>query len=286
MMRVFLAFYLPLLIAYGDTLKWIWDRWMLGDYYSHGPLLPFVAAAVIYLRRKSLAAIPSGPDLRGWWLLAIGLFLRFCGAAQMVDSLSAGSLLFTVSGVVLLTLGFERFKALLPVIALLAFATPMPMDSTGRIAFELKEIAVDGAVAVGNTFGLQAVREGATIRVPGQVEPLLVADACGGLRSLLALTTLGYCLAFFLGSRSWLRRVVILLLTVPVAVMVNILRIVGLCFMAREVDTYYAGRQGHDIMNIVAWVVNIVILLSLDSLLEKRVRNKRPPPLLAAEVGA
>ena len=77
----------------------------------------------------------------------------------------------------------------------------------------------------------------------------------------------------------------ILLLAVPVAVMVNILRIVGLCFMAREIDTYYAGRQGHDIMNVVAWLLNIVILLSLDAFLERRVRGKKPA-MVAAEAGA
>lgn len=274
MRRLFLAFYLPLLIAYGDSLQWIWDRWMQGEYYSHGPLLPFVAAFVIYGLRNRLLAIPAAPDLRGWWLLGTGLVLRACGAAQMVDSLSAASLMFTVSGVVMLTLGVQRLKTVFPVIMLLLFATPMPMDFTGRIAFELKEVAVDGAVTLGNLLGLGAARQGANIQIPGQSLMLPVADACGGLRSLFALTTLGYCLAFFIGSRAWSRRVIILAITVPLAVTVNILRIVGLCFMAREVDIYYAGGDGHTLMNLVAWGLNIGVLLLVDTYLERRARRK------------
>jgi exosortase len=273
MIRMFLAFYLPMIVAYGDTFVWIYDRWMIGDYYSHGPLLPAVGAFVIFTQRHEWGKVEARPDMRGWWFLAFGLFLRFCGAATMVDSLSAASLIFSLTGLVLVTVGFGRLKKILPVILLVGFATPMPMDLTGRVAFELKEIAIQSAMGLGNALGLEGVREGASIKVPGQKLALPIADACGGLRSLLALTTLGYCLAFFIGTANLTRRATILLLTVPVAVMVNVLRIVGLCFMAKHVDVHYAGGTGHSIMNAAAWLLNIAFLLSLDSFLERRIRR-------------
>jgi exosortase len=276
MIRMFLAFYLPLIVAYGDTFLWIYDRWNTpGGYYSHGPLLPILGLFVIWTQRAEWSKIEARTDMRGWWFLAFGLFLRLCGAAQMVDSLSAASLLFSLTGIVLLTVGWGRLRKILPVILLVGFATPMPMDLTGRVAFELKEIAINTAMVLGNALGLEAVREGASIKVPGQKLPLPIADACGGLRSLLALTALGYCLAFFIGSANVMRRITILVVTVPVAVMVNVLRIVGLCFMAKHVDVHYAGGTGHTIMNGISWVVNIVVLISLDGFLEKRIRRKR-----------
>ena len=274
MTRLFLAFYAPLILAYGDSLVWIWDRWWLGDYYSHGPLLPCVAAVVLYNRRQSWAEVEARVDMRGWWFLGFGLVMRLCGAAQMVDSISAASLLFSIIGVVLLTVGMQRLRLVLPVIALMVFATPMPMDLTGTAAFELKEVAINGALAVGNFLGLGADRIGASIRIPGQEQMLPVADACGGLRSLLALTTLGYCLAFFIGSADATRRLTILLAMVPVAVLVNILRIVGLCFIAKHEDVQFAGTTGHWMMNMAAWVINIAILIGLDALLERRLRRR------------
>ena len=109
---------------------------------------------------------------------------------------------------------------------LLLFATPPPLDVTSRMAVELKEFAIGWSLDLGNALGLGAERQGASIIVPGQVARLEVADACSGLRSLLALTTLGYVLAFFFGSRSIKRRVILLAVAMPIAVLVNILRIV------------------------------------------------------------
>ena len=273
-MKFFLGLYLPLIIAYADTFVWMRDRWADGLYYSHGPLLVVVAVAIILFKRSTWGKIEPSIDPRGWWFLGLGLFLRFCGAAQMVDSLSAASLLFSLVGVILLSAGRGRLLFFLPVIFLLVLATPMPINVVDRIAFELKEIAIDGSIFIGNLFGLGAERLGAAIDIPGQKVHLPVADACGGLRSLLALIALGYCLAFFMGSPHWARRVGILLIAVPAAVTVNVVRIIGLCFMAKHVGIYYATGTGHTIFNVVAWLVNIAILMLVDAVLERRIRAK------------
>lgn len=277
-MKLALAVFLPLVIAYGDTLKWIWDRWMWKDsYYSHGPILPLLAAFVIYTRYDRIVALPRQVDMRAWWLLGAGLFLRLLGAAVTVDSLSAASLTLSLCGVVWLALGGARLRVLLPVLLLVVFCTPPPMDFNNRLAVELKEIAITASLALGNTFGLGAVREGANVVVPGQAEALRVADACGGLRSLVALTTLGYALAFFFGSNSVKRRVLLLAAAMPLALGTNILRITGLCFLAKTWGVEYAGRGGlfggHSLMNIAEWVLDLAVLLTIDFLAD---RGRRP----------
>lgn len=260
---------LPLLLAYGDTWIWIWDRWTLGEYYSHGPLLPLVAVAVVYTQRARLAALSPGEDGRGWYLLGLGLLIRAAGAALTVDSLSAISLPLSCAGLVLLVGGPARLRWAAPLLGLFFLAIPMPIGLTDSVAFELKEFAMSAALGLGNLLGLGAERIGAGVRVPGQELVLPVADECGGLRSLLALTSLGYCLAFFMGSRRWQRRAILLAVAMPMAVLVNIVRITGLCFAARFVDVPFAGGTGHTLMNAFSWLLNIVLLLWLDSRLER-----------------
>jgi len=277
-MKLGLAVFLPLVVAYGDTLKWIWDRWMWKDsYYSHGPILPFLAAFVIYTRYHKIVALPAKVDLRAWWLLGAGLFLLLLGAAVTVSSLSAASLSLSLCGVVWLALGRARLRALLPVLLLVLFCTPPPMDFTNRFAVELKEIAITASLALGNTLGLGAVRDGANVVVPGQTEVLRVADACGGLRSLVALTTLGYALAFFFGSSSPKRRVLLLVAAMPVALGTNILRVTGLCFLAKTWGVEYAGRGGlfggHTLMNVAEWVLDLAVLLAIDFAVDRRRRQ-------------
>jgi len=278
-MRLAVAVFLPLVIAYGDTLKWIWDRWMWEDsYYSHGPILPLLAAFVIYTRYDRIVALPGQVDLRGWWLLGTGLLLRLAGAAVTVDSLSAASLTLSLCGAVWLALGNARLRVLLPVLLLLVFCTPPPLDFTNRIAVELKEVAITAALSLGNALGLGAVRDGANLLVPGQTQALRIADACGGLRSLVALTTLGYALAFFFGSSSPWRRVLLLVAAVPVALAMNILRITGLCFMAKTWGVDYAGRGGlfggHTLMNVAEWVLDLAVLLAIDFAIDRRRRQE------------
>src|SRR5690606_33931483 len=125
--------------------------------------------------------------------------------------------------------GSRRLRALLPVLALVLFAIPAPLVVQGRLAFELKEIAVDSGVLLANAAGTAAFRSGAELRIPGAETGLLVADACSGLRSLVALVTLGYCLAFFIGSQRGARRWVIFAASAPIAIVTNALRIALIC---------------------------------------------------------
>jgi EpsI family protein len=277
--RPLLLVFLPLLVAYATALKWCWDVWMLPDgYYGHGALLPGVAVLVVWLRRRQWRSAPVVPDRRGLWLLVPGLLLHLCGAALTIDSLSAASLVLALPGALLLALGRARLRGLWPVVWLVGFGVPMPLFVTGRLAFELKEFAIDAGLGLANLFGPLAGRSGAMVSIAGQAEGLVVADPCGGLRSLLAMLTIAYCLAFFVGPRRAGRRVVLMAVAAPLAVLVNVVRIAGLCWMAGWWGTGFAGGSGHEVMNVVAWVLDLGILLLLDARLSRGTSRPGPAP--------
>ncbi len=262
---------LPLAIAYAVTAKWIWDVWWLPDsYYSHGPLVPLLAVILLVARRQHWSAVPAAPAAAGWWLLGAGLLVHAAGAALTIDSLSALSLWLSVPGACWLVLGGARLRRLLPILGLIVFATPMPLFVSGRLAFELKELAVGAGLALAQALGFGGEQAGGMIRVPGQTETLEVADPCSGLRSLVALTTLGYCIAFFAGPIR-LRRVLLLLaLAVPVALGVNMLRIAAICLLAERTSVPFAAGTGHDVLNVGAWVLALAVLLGFDFWLGRR----------------
>jgi exosortase len=263
-MKVFVAVFVPLLIAYAASLQWVWDIWRMPEsYYSHGPLLPLLAGFLVWRWRARWQQRAAEFDPRAWWLLAPGLLVHSVGAALTIDSLSAASLVLTVPGAVWLAAGRRRTLALWPILGLVPLALPMPLFASGVVAFELKEIAVRSGLALANAMGLDGVRAGAELFVPGRADPLLVEDPCGGLRSLLALVTLGYCFAFLLGERGW-RRVGLLLLAVPLALGLNIVRIAFLCWSARWWGVEVASTTAHDVANATVWLIAIVALMGLD----------------------
>jgi exosortase len=274
-MSIFLAVFAPLIVAYAATCVWVWDMWHFREaYYAHGPLVVALAAWLIHARRGRWRAEPARVDPRAWLLLGPALLAHLAGAALTIDSLSAASLGLAIPGAVWLAGGPARLRVLLPVLGLLLFALPTPLVVQSRLAFELKELAVDGGVALAGLFGSGASRAGAEIRIPGEAQALVVADACSGLRSLVALVTLGYCIAFFLGEQRGARRWAILAAAAPIAVATNAIRIGAICGLAAWQGTEFASTTGHDLVSAVVWIVDLGLLLALDALLGRWRRRR------------
>ena len=60
-MSAFLAVFLPLLVGYGATLKWCVDRWNAPtQYFAHCWLVPFIAAAVLWVNRAEWREFITG----------------------------------------------------------------------------------------------------------------------------------------------------------------------------------------------------------------------------------
>jgi exosortase len=261
----------PLLLAYVGSLVWIWDMWFFREaYYSHGPIVVLASLWLVYDRRRDWQRAPSALCGAGWWLLGPALLVHAVGGALTIDSLSAASLVPAVAGVVWIAQGPSRLRTLLPILGLLLFAVPTPLVVQSRMAFELKEWAVEGGLALAQFVGVDAERFSSEVRIAGQSGSLIVADACSGLRSLVALITLGYGIAFFMGTQSGPRRWVILAAAAPVAVATNAVRIGLICMLASAYGTEFASTTGHDWVSGAVWLVDLGILMGIDALLSRK----------------
>ncbi|MBL9078723.1 MAG: exosortase/archaeosortase family protein [Planctomycetes bacterium] len=281
-MNVVLAVLLPLLVAYTPTLLWCIDRWNAPtQYFAHCWLVPPLAAWLAYSRRRQWGAVPRRCDPRGLWLLVPGLVLHLAGALLMVDSWSAASLCLSVPGAAWFALGRERLRGSWPIVWLVLFVVPLPMYVEGRLAFVLKEVAVEGGTRLANLVGAAVQRSGDLLRPAGVDGALYVADACGGLRSLLAMVTLAYCLAFFVGQPRWPRRLGLLLAAAPVAVAANVVRIAVLCLLARWFGVPFAEGTGHTLANGAEWLADLVVLLALDRWWSRRPVATAAPTVVA-----
>lgn len=270
-MNAALLVFLPLVVAYAVTLVWCVDRWNAPTgYFAHCWLVPPLAAFLAWQRRAVWGARPCAVDRAGWWLLAPALVLHLAGAALMIDSWSAASLALAVPGALWLACGRARLAGQWPIVGLVLFAIPLPLYAEGRLAFELKEIAVRGGSWLANTVGADVLRFGDRLQPRGMQESLYVAAACGGLRSLLAMLALGYCLAFFTGPPGALRRVLLLAVAAPLAIAANVVRIAVLCVMARIRGVAFAENTGHTIANVVEWLGLVGALVAIDGLLVRR----------------
>ncbi|HEX7010736.1 MAG TPA: exosortase/archaeosortase family protein, partial [Phycisphaeraceae bacterium] len=97
-----------------------------------------------------------------------------------------------------------------------------------QVAFHLQQIAAKGATfclqCFGAVMGFDASVTGSQIHLSFLPDPLNVAEACSGLRMLMAFVALAAAMAF-LWDRTWWQRATMVLMAVPIAVGVNIGRV-------------------------------------------------------------
>ncbi len=256
---------LLLFLAFSPTLVWIVQAWLEPDsYFAHGPLLVLVCLWFLWERRRELARSPIQRSRTGLVLLVGFLFVHLCAQALQVDSISGAVFVPALFAWFLAMRGTAPLRTAAAPLGTLFFAIPLPLFVTGRLAYGLKHLATAGSVGLGNLFGMGLTQEGAKIRIPDLADPMLVGDACSGLRSLVALTALGYVFAAFLSRRGIKGKVILVLLAVPVALAANFTRVTVLAAIARHKGLAFATGTAHDVSGYLIYLWAIVLLMLLD----------------------
>ena len=197
-------------------------HWRSVEDYSHGFLIAPLAVYFAWERRKKLRRTPIEPSWWGLLPLAVGTLSLMVGRLGVELMTMRAAFVFTLIGIQILLLGLPMFRVLAFPLLFLFLMVPLPQSLVNVIAFPLQLIAADLAVNVLQLLGIPVLREGNIIHLPNL--PLFVAEACSGLRSLMALGTLGVVFAYFF-RKSWLERGILVASTIPIAVLVNSFRV-------------------------------------------------------------
>jgi exosortase len=190
--------------------------------YSHGFLVAPLALYFAWERRDQLRRLPVDPSWLGLVPLALGALALAIGRLGVELMAMRTAFVFTLNGLVLLLLGRQIYRVLLFPLVFLFMMVPLPQSVANSITFPLQLIATDLAMHPLYWLQIPALREGNIIHMAGH--ELLVAEACSGLRSVMALGTLGVVFAYFFRKTFW-ERAVLVLSTIPIAILVNAFRV-------------------------------------------------------------
>jgi exosortase len=156
----------------------------------------------------------------------------------------------------------------------LLFMFPLPMKAEDAVLKSLNTVAVKASTYTLQTMSVQCYRLGNTITVDQMKQKLNVIDQCAGLR----MATIFFALAVgwvMLVPMDWWERIVILLFAAPIAVAVNVARIVvtGLLYLAAEHTTFVteemAKKVFHDLAGLLMMPAALVLLLLLQWILSR-----------------
>jgi exosortase len=247
-----------LLIAlyYRVGIKLATDWYNIPD-YSHGFLVPLFSAFLIWDRRREIAETPLRPTWAGVPVVILGLVTLVFGIYGVDLFTTRLSFVILLAGMAWTFLGAPMLRQLRFPLATLLLAIPFPAILFNQITFPLQLLASRLAAMTLPFLGVPVLQDGNVIQLP--VMKLEVAEACSGIRSLMSLFTLAIFYGYFL-EKTTLRRVILALASIPIAVAANVVRIVGTGLCVQYWDPAKALGFFHEFSGWVMFVISLVCL--------------------------
>ena len=259
------------LLYHAVAVKLVTDWYELPD-FSHGFLIPFFVAYLIWDKRKILRDTPVRATWAGIPLVLFGLFLLVTGIFGADLFLSRLSFVFLAAGIIWALAGRAMLKECTFSLFVLLLAIPLPALIFNKITFPLQLLASRLASGLLPLAGVPVLRDGNIIQLPAM--QLEVAEACSGIRSLLSLFTLSVIYGYFL-ERSTTRRVLLAIASIPIAVAANVARIFGTGLCVQYWNPDKAQGFFHEFSGWLMFLVSLALLYLVHKLLSAAGRGSR-----------
>ncbi len=257
------------LFAYWTTLVWEEHAWRTEADYSHGYLILPLSLMLLWIRRENFPGVSVAVDWRALSLIGLAVVMRIAGRLAYMDFLDGWSMLPFIGGAIWLCLGWRAFVWSLPAVLFLAMLVPLPYRFESLLSWKLQGIATQLSTGLLRVFGEPAISDAHTIWI-GE-EQLMVEEACSGLRTFVGV----FALAFFWMAtvrRSWLDAVVILLSTIPLALIVNAVRITATGLLFGWFESPQSRLWLHDLTGYLMIPVAALLLWSVKAYWERLYR--------------
>lgn len=259
-----------------SAFTWMVARWSDkisygGADYSHGWLIPFGSLYAIWLRRKDILTAPKAMDARGLIFIVLGLLTHWVGAKMQQTRVSLSALILLLWAFPYYFFGWKTAKHLLFACAYLILCIPLTFLDV--ISFPLRLFATTLSAGVLHGLGIPVIQDGSTLIRRDDLNPQTilwnvgVEDPCSGLRSLLAMTALTAIYAY-VTQKTVLRKWVLFLASIPLAIAGNIVRIITIGVSAEMFGEKFAVTLVHDYSGYIVFGVAIVIMIGIGSMME------------------
>jgi exosortase len=261
-------------------------RQSLGEgYSSHIILIPVLTVYLVWSRKQTIFASISYCFVRGMQVAAVGVLMAVVAFGLKLTTVGSSYVpLFTVASVLLLLLGgfvgFFGIRALRQAsfpIALLLLVVPIPDFLMDNVIGFLQSGSAELSAWIFSMLGIPVLRDGFVLTVPGiSIE---VARECSGINSSIALLIIMLLVAHETLHSTW-RRALLVLITIPLSIVKNAIRIVTLTILATRVDPGFLTGRLHHQGGFVFYLISLCLVYPIWKILQK---TETPHNLPAAQ---
>ena len=270
-------------MLFWPTIVGLVGFWERDPDFSHGFLIPVVSAALLWSSRAELARLRAAPSRIGLVVLLLSLAVYFVGHVAPFNLFQRVGMWGALIGAIWYALGSPiLLRRPFPFLFLL-LCIPPPFFILEGVRLSLKNFATQISSSILMFLGYPANTEGNILSIGDH--HFEVADACSGIRSLMAITTTAILFAYVFRA-GWFKGSLLWSLAVPITVATNILRIlsvaIGQVKLRGRLDR---GHAAHDpgLRHVLAQPGSDLARLALPRLDVPFARRSPSPPMAHPE---
>src|SRR3984957_10333156 len=249
-----------------DGLSRMWGWWIDAPEYSHGLLIPPIAAFLIWQQKDRLERLRFQGSWLGVGLIVVGGAFLVMGQLGTVYTVVQYAYLITLFGLILSFLGGPAFRLIAVPLLILLFMIPLPQFVLANLSTKLQLLSSQIGVFVIRLADISVFLKGNVIDLGGY--KLQVEDACSGLRYLFPLMTLGFLMAYFYKGAPW-KRITLFLSSIPITVFMNSLRIGVIGVTVEHWGIAMAEGFLHEFQGWVVFMISALLMFGEIALLNR-----------------
>ncbi|HET9630297.1 MAG TPA: exosortase A [Novosphingobium sp.] len=246
---------LVLLLLFAEDWADMAGQWWNSSTYNHVVLVPPILGWLVWQRRRELARLTP----TGWWpglvLFAGAVLLWVLGSFAGFDLVRQAAAVAMLEAFVLALLGPRVGWALAFPLGYMAFLVPFGDE----LIPPLQTITAKLTIGLVQLSGIPAAIDGVFIDTP--VGLFEVAEACSGVKFLIAMIALGVLVSHLCYVSPW-RRTSFMVLAVVVPIVANGVRAWGTVYLAQSMGTAWAGGFDHIVYGWLFFAVVIALVLA------------------------
>lgn len=243
-------------VMFWQTVAQMVETWYVSATFNHGFMILPICGWLIWERREALEKYLPKPDFRGLIIIALAAIVWTIANAAGVQSVMQFAFVGMIQGTVFTVLGWRLVRAMLFPLGFLLFAVPFGDFLVPKLQDITAVMVVEGL----RWIDIPVYIDGVFLSIPtGNFE---VAEACSGVRFLIATIALGSLFAN-LSFRSLGRRTIIIVLSILVPIVANGIRAFGIVYIAHVTDHKVAVGVDHLIYGWIFFAFVTVVLLTI-----------------------
>lgn len=245
----------------------LFREWTGNPDNSHALLVPFITLYFIRDRRDRLRSATVEGSSAGMALFGASLLIYLASYAGGSAFPARVAMITALAGLAWGCLGAAILRILALPLAILLFMIPVPHSLISVVSMPLQLAATRVAEILIGFCSIPVYREGNMLYFTRT--QLEVAEACSGIRSITALAMTGLVLACMArGTRS--ARVILVLMSLPIAVAVNIVRVTGTGILAHFYGEQVARGFLHEFSGLAIFALGFMMLWFMYALIGRR----------------